>query len=273
MNQGAKMILRRIIAHFRKQDWTAVGLDFVIVVLGVFVGIQVSNLNSARIDRNLEREYIDRIQTDLGSVITAAQYQLEFEQTKSKQVIAALEATRRAPSDENRLRLGHLLTALTVRISPNFESTTFNDLQNSGRLSLIKDAGMRNQLATYFARLQYLRAVIGRNNDNYVETYVDYLRSEGIGAGYADPSVIRDVGSSETDDRISTLTRARFGTLDITAHSSSLARPPSDQSWEKLRGNLTWRGYGAAVNENLLNRIIDDASKMKVEVERLKSGA
>jgi len=34
------MILRRIIAHFRKQEWTAIGIDFVIVVVGVLVGLQ-----------------------------------------------------------------------------------------------------------------------------------------------------------------------------------------------------------------------------------------
>ena len=42
------MILRRVIAHFRKQEWTAIALDFLIVVVGVFVGIQVSNWNAAR---------------------------------------------------------------------------------------------------------------------------------------------------------------------------------------------------------------------------------
>ena len=261
------MLLRRIIAHLRKQDWTAVGLDFVIVVVGVFIGIQVSNLNAARIDRNLEKEYLDRIKTDLGSIITAAQYQLQFERNKSRQAIAALATTRLPPGDNKRLRLGHLLTALSVRVSPNFESTTFNDLQNSGRLSLINDPAMRNQLATYFARLQYLRGVIGRNNDHYVETYVEYLRSEGIGAGFADPSAVRDVAFTETEARISRVTRARFGPLDISAHSSRLARPPSDPSWEKLRANLTWRGYGAAVNENLLVRIVEDASRMKAKVE------
>jgi hypothetical protein len=29
------MILRRIISHFRKREWTAIGIDFVIVVVGV----------------------------------------------------------------------------------------------------------------------------------------------------------------------------------------------------------------------------------------------
>jgi len=37
------MLLRRVIQHFRKQEWTAIGIDFLIVVVGVFMGIQVSN--------------------------------------------------------------------------------------------------------------------------------------------------------------------------------------------------------------------------------------
>ena len=39
------MLLRRIIEHVEDQNWTAIALDFVIVVVGVFIGIQVSNWN------------------------------------------------------------------------------------------------------------------------------------------------------------------------------------------------------------------------------------
>jgi len=45
------MILRRVIKHFRNQEWTAISLDFLIVlivVIGVFVGLQVSNWNDRR---------------------------------------------------------------------------------------------------------------------------------------------------------------------------------------------------------------------------------
>jgi flagellar biosynthesis protein FliQ len=42
------MILRRVIAHFRKQGWTAIAIDLVIVVVGVFIGLQVANWNAAR---------------------------------------------------------------------------------------------------------------------------------------------------------------------------------------------------------------------------------
>jgi hypothetical protein len=42
------MILSRIAQHVREQNWTAIGIDFVIVVLGVFLGIQLGNWNARR---------------------------------------------------------------------------------------------------------------------------------------------------------------------------------------------------------------------------------
>jgi hypothetical protein len=42
------MILRRIPEHVKAQNWFAVGIDFFIVVVGVFVGLQVSNWNDRR---------------------------------------------------------------------------------------------------------------------------------------------------------------------------------------------------------------------------------
>lgn len=53
------MIFRRIKTHIEKENWFAVGIDFCIVVIGVFIGIQVANWNEVRAvrtetDRTLE---------------------------------------------------------------------------------------------------------------------------------------------------------------------------------------------------------------------------
>ncbi len=61
------MILRRIIAHFRKQEWTAIAIDFVIVVVGVFVGLQVNNWNEARVERVTAAQHLREIAADLQS--------------------------------------------------------------------------------------------------------------------------------------------------------------------------------------------------------------
>ena len=264
-------ILRRLSGGLRRQDWAGVAIDFAIVVLGVFVGIQASNLNSARIDHVLESEYLERIDADLNAIITRAQDQRQFEKIKSAEVLAASAMTWRPPSDEKSLRLGHLLSAATTRLSPNFESPTFTEIQNSGRLSLIKNAQLRMRLSEYFARLQYLRSAIGRNNDRYADSFAEYLGRESVGAGFAEPAAVAELPMSDMEKGISALSRARFGARDISAHSSGLSLPPSHPFWERLRANLTWRGVGAVANENLLDAIVADASKIKREVEHQRA--
>src|SRR5689334_4121128 len=59
------MILRRIIAHFRKQEWTAIGIDFVIVVVGVFVATQVTDWNNARLERVEYQRAVERLETEI----------------------------------------------------------------------------------------------------------------------------------------------------------------------------------------------------------------
>lgn len=59
------MLLRRVIAHFRKQEWTAIAIDFLIVVVGVFVGLQVNNWNEAQSDKASERALLGELRAEL----------------------------------------------------------------------------------------------------------------------------------------------------------------------------------------------------------------
>ena len=72
------MILRRVIAHFRKQEWTAIVIDFLIVVIGVFVASQVNNWNDARGGSARSRAYLERIGADLGADIATYNDRLAF---------------------------------------------------------------------------------------------------------------------------------------------------------------------------------------------------
>src|ERR1043165_8575603 len=59
------MLLRRVYEHFRKQEWTAIGIDLVITLLGVFICLQGANLNAARADHVRAHSYLERIHNDL----------------------------------------------------------------------------------------------------------------------------------------------------------------------------------------------------------------
>jgi hypothetical protein len=53
-------------SHVRDQNWTAVAIDFVIVVIGVYVGIEVANWNERRVELERGQEYLERIEADLA---------------------------------------------------------------------------------------------------------------------------------------------------------------------------------------------------------------
>ena len=59
------MLFRRIKAHVEKENWFAVGIDFCIVVLGVFIGLQVANWNETRANTQREKQVLQEILGDL----------------------------------------------------------------------------------------------------------------------------------------------------------------------------------------------------------------
>ena len=83
------MIFRRITGHIKNQDWLAVALDFVIVVVGVFIGIQVANWNDARTEYQQETKALVALRDELQSSI-------DITQAKAAAYAQATEAGRRS---------------------------------------------------------------------------------------------------------------------------------------------------------------------------------
>lgn len=59
------MILSRLVAHLKQQHWTGVLIELVIVVLGVFIGLQANNWNEARAERERLRVLAEAMRADL----------------------------------------------------------------------------------------------------------------------------------------------------------------------------------------------------------------
>lgn len=66
------MILRRVMEHVKSQNWTAVAVDFLIVVVGVFIGIQLGNWNDARLDQRAYRDAMTRLAEDMAKTLHSA---------------------------------------------------------------------------------------------------------------------------------------------------------------------------------------------------------
>jgi hypothetical protein len=79
------MILRRFSQALKDQNWAAITIEFVLLVLGVFLGIQVANWNEARIGRDRERVFLGQLRDEIGENARSVQHQLDFQ----KEVVAS----------------------------------------------------------------------------------------------------------------------------------------------------------------------------------------
>ena len=64
------MILRRLTENLRAQNWTAISIEFLIVVLGVFIGTQVSNWNQERLAKRETERLLVNLAPELQSQLT-----------------------------------------------------------------------------------------------------------------------------------------------------------------------------------------------------------
>ena len=82
------MLLRRITKHVKDQNWFAVALDFVIVVVGILIAFQITEWNQGRSNEKLRVQYLERLQTDLNETIKY----LSANEDNSEQKIEVVDA-------------------------------------------------------------------------------------------------------------------------------------------------------------------------------------
>ena len=154
------MIRRRIIENLRNQQWIAVGIELLIVILGVFIGLQASNWNQERASAAQAANFAARLKVDhkLGENLSSTMSRLKADLREeywgyqlqiiySRQVLAnadravsALEG-KTAMSDEALVVSAYRATQYKQR--PRRRST-YDELISTGTIGLIRDLTLRD---------------------------------------------------------------------------------------------------------------------------------
>jgi hypothetical protein len=146
------MILRRLSRSLKEQNWTAIVIEFILLVGGVFLGIQVSNWNAARVDEVRARAYLERIGDDLGADLGNYQDRLRFWADVSSYGAKGLkyaETGDAGGASQWELLLAYFQSSQVAEFYTT--DSTFEELKSAGELSLIKDTRFRDSLAQYYS--------------------------------------------------------------------------------------------------------------------------
>jgi hypothetical protein len=145
------MILRRVAEHFRKQQWTAIGIDLVITVLGVFIGLQFANWNEERIERQRAHSYLERIHGDLETDLATYRDRLAFWGAVLDYGRAGLSYAERGDAGGRSQWELVLAYFQASQVAEYFTTNpTYEELKSAGELSLISEVPLRNALASYY---------------------------------------------------------------------------------------------------------------------------
>jgi hypothetical protein len=164
------MIPRRLYEHIKSHNWFAVAIDFVIVVVGVFIGIQVSNWNAERLEKRAARTYIERIREDIGASAKSVQNLLDYYRAIKSHALAALDGFDK-PQDE--LGEQFLWDAYHASrfINRTVERSTYDEILSAGAMNSIQNLEIRRRLATYYKNVELIEDYM-----RYVPPYRENLR-------------------------------------------------------------------------------------------------
>ena len=135
------MLLRRITKHVTDQNWFAVFIDFFIVVVGILIAFQITEWSEQRQDASLETTYLNRLAADLDETINHLSRRDE-QQTELKVIIenALAIINNGEASDQEVIEAVNLYVSKGTNLSDfKVTRTTFDDLQSTGNLGLIKN--------------------------------------------------------------------------------------------------------------------------------------
>ena len=157
------MLLRSITKHVKDQNWFAVVLDFMIVVLGILIAFQITNWNEARSFAEKERLIIARLTSDFK----AQEEQLVERTTRGLRLysetgeLVALIKQGDAPTDRERVK-----QLIIAAFSTSFEISppaSYQELVGTGGFSELSSIPLRDALVDYGQTNAKWRYVMGNS--------------------------------------------------------------------------------------------------------------
>ena len=155
-------MLHRVDQYVKAQNWFAVALEFLILVIGIFFALQVNNWNEARKDKIDERRFMSRLHGDLEH---AAELSSRVRNRRLDRLVFITSGTdivfsrskRDTLSDEECTAVGssHYFNI------PVSDLPSLAELISTGRMAIIQDAEMRAALVGLRQANQSLVIMIG----------------------------------------------------------------------------------------------------------------
>jgi len=173
------MLLRRITKHVTEQNWFAVFIDFLIVVVGVFVGLQVQDYANERQRQKTETSYLKRLHAEVKHLSAQRANYNATRDDFSKKLTSVMDILANPTTDA--LISDALCSAVVASAHttvPPAALPTIDEMLSAGKLDQIFSDSVRIEILNYTQqakRAEHLIDAVSNNNVEMAHMYPELI--------------------------------------------------------------------------------------------------
>lgn len=143
------MFLRRFMTRVREASWNAIFAELIIVVLGVFLGIQAANWNDARLQQREGREISERLIVDLRRDLNSRQILVNYYQAVFESAERTVDRLNSDSIDNPSAFVIDLYRSTEYAHRPATRAT-YEEIISTGKLGLISPEARQAGFVDYY---------------------------------------------------------------------------------------------------------------------------
>ncbi|MBT8062701.1 MAG: hypothetical protein HKO64_00200 [Xanthomonadales bacterium] len=239
------MILQSIASNLRKQNWSVLFVELIVVIVGLVLAFQADRWWEERGERAQERAYIERLITEVKEDLELVSHARKLAEVRKGFGDLLLEvADDPAAAGQQPAMFLAAIAQAAFTYSPSLTSHTFEELRSTGGMGLINDSEIKRSLYAYYgfhhAQQQYVQLNL------MIE-----MRYFELAANVLDAAQYQWVQDNWFVVRAKDLDEVRATTPDLAGFDATLERFMAD---EALRAWIP-RTRGIQVEQILMNGI------------------
>ena len=199
------MLLRRFMQHVKEQNWFAVCLELVVVILGILLALAADRWNESRLDSIETQRIIERLKSDTLQNLEMFERSIPEMERNLKNVKLLFAALHKGQlPDDQRKQVELAISYIDVVPSYPLVLAGYDELVATGRLRQLNDPELIALLSRQQAEYKAAQAVVGywRDNiqgasdslDRYVDHYytTDQMNEDNVGVNFKFSEMVGD---------------------------------------------------------------------------------
>jgi hypothetical protein len=170
-------------------SWGTIGVEFVIVFVGIFGALQVDEWNEERELREQERLYLERLADELRNTEEGLEGSLEFQRFMYEGVDAAYRSLEEGRIGADSLLVERGLVYVGHLPTPQIPKATFNEMVGSGAFARVPNQSLKLAISEVYVRHESLvqnfawwRTSVLQFDHDVLSDYLEYYPGQESGA-------------------------------------------------------------------------------------------